>query len=305
MTQGRASSSREVVGFGRSPDITNVGTAHKTSVGTVAIMPRCDRRASGYAARLVRPAFLFIMVSLLLALPARAEDARVSYLVRQLRSTQDPRVKAQTVLLLSQTASPDAVKPLCESLNDSELVVRTAAANAIAELKQPSAVQCLKDALAENDSALRAALQKALDSLQATAAGAVARPGSLYLHVEPIVDKVGMAGAATLADTLLHEQLAQLGASFAPEGEDRKVAQALIKSKKLKGFQLRLQLLPGSTEKGLKVEMLIMTYPEQALQGSWNVKASGGKPEALIKAMVPRVVEDAAGDLNWKNEGAP
>lgn len=298
---------RKVVGFGRSPDITNVGSAHNTSVSTVANMSRCYHRASGYAARLVRPAFFVIMVGLLLAPPARAEDARVSFLVRQLRSTQDPRVKAQTVLLLSQTASPDAVKPLCESLKDSELVVRTAAANAIAELKQPSAVQCLKDALSETDSGLRAALQKALDSLQTkgVAAAGVAKPGSLYLHVEPIVDKVGMADAATLADSLLRQTLAELGASFAPEGEDRKAAQMLIKSKKLKGFQLRLQLLPGSSEKGLKVEMLIMTYPEQALQGSWNVKASGGKPEALIKAMVPRVVEDAAGDLNWKNEGAP
>jgi hypothetical protein len=50
----------------------------------------------------------------------------------------------------------------------------------------------------------------------------------------------------------------------------------------------------------LKIEMLIMTYPEQALKGSWNVKAAGGKPESLIKAMVPRVVDDAASDLEWK-----
>jgi hypothetical protein len=43
-----------------------------------------------------------------------------------------------------------------------------------------------------------------------------------------------------------------------------------------------------------------MTYPDQSLKGTWNVKASGGKPESLIKAMVPRVVEDAAADLEWK-----
>jgi len=31
------------------------------------------------------------------------------------------------------------------------------------------------------------------------------------------------------------------------------------------------------------------------------VKAAGGKPEKLIAALVNRVVDDAAGDLEWKN----
>jgi hypothetical protein len=252
----------------------------------------------------VRLAFT-IVVAVMLALPADAEDARVSFLARQLRSTQDARVKAQTVLLLGQTASADAVKPLCEALTDAEAIVRTASANAMGELKQVVAIDCLKAALNEPDPSVHAAVQKALDALTTLRPAArAAKPGSLYLHVEPIVDRVGLTGEITLADSLLRAELADLGASFAPDGEDRKAAATLIKSKKLKGFQLRLQLLPGSSEKGLKVEMLIMTYPEQALQGSWNVKASGGKPETLIKAMVPRVVEDAAGDLNWKHEGA-
>ena len=62
-----------------------------------------------------------------------------------------------------------------------------------------------------------------------------------------------------------------------------------------------MQLLPGSSDKGLKVEMLIMSYPDQALKGSWSVNAAGGKQEKLIKAMVPRVVDDAAKELEWKN----
>lgn len=243
-----------------------------------------------------------VLVCVVLALPAWAEDARVSFLIKQLRSSQDARVKTQTVLLLGQTSSPDAVTPLCQSLKDPEVVVRTAAANALATLAHPSAMTCVKEALAETNTSVRAALEKAIQALSG-GGPLVIKPGSLYLQVEPVVDKVGLESAVALAGTLLHERLTEMGASFAPEGEDRKSAQALIKSKRLKGYQLRLQLLPGATEKGLKVEMLIMTYPEQALQGSWNVKASGGKPEALIKAMVPRVIEDAAGDLNWKSEG--
>ncbi len=259
----------------------------------------------------MRPA-LSILIGVLVTLPAHAQDARIPFLVRQLRNSQDARVKAQTVLLLGQTASIDAVAPLCEALKDAESVVRIASANALGVLKQRSATECLKASLTgtvEADETVRAALQKAIDALEApppkVLTVATAKPGALYLNVEPIVDKVGIEEQASLAEALLRESLVGLGAFFSPAGEDRNKAVALIKSKKLKAFQLRLQLLPGSTKNGLKVEMLIMSYPDQALQGSWNVKASGGNAEALLRAMVPRVVEDVASDLDWKNEGVP
>jgi hypothetical protein len=62
-----------------------------------------------------------------------------------------------------------------------------------------------------------------------------------------------------------------------------------------------VNLLPSASN-GLKLEILVMTYPEQSLQGSWNVKASGAKYENLLKAMVPRVIEDASEDLEWKGQ---
>ncbi len=255
---------------------------------------------------LVRPSlFFFLMLSL--AALAQAQDARVAFLTKQLSVAKDPRVKTQVVLLLGQTASPDAVKPLCDAIRDQEPVVRTAAVNALAELKQPSALVCLKSALNETDASFRATLEKAIAALgqHGSSKGLLApRVGGLYVHIEPVVDKAGLGDDTALAMSLLKDTLIGLGAAFAPEAEDKKAALALIKSKQLKAYQLRLQLLPGASPKALKVEMLIMTYPEQALQGSWNVKASGGDTEALIKAMVPRVVEDAADDLNWKIEGA-
>jgi hypothetical protein len=137
---------------------------------------------------------------------------------------------------------------------------------------------------------------------KALAQGAVTT-GGLYVAVEPVQDKFGglPSNVMDLADRLMREKLAEMGASIAPQNEDKKSAASLIRARKLKGYLLRMQLLPGSNEKGLKVEMLIMTYPDQALKGSWNVKAAGGKQESLIKAMVPRVLEDAAKDLEWKN----
>jgi hypothetical protein len=242
-----------------------------------------------------RPGFLLLLTVSVAA--HAAEDARVTFLIKQVASAKDPRVKAQTMLLLGQTGSELAVAPLCGGLKDPESVVRSAAASALGEIRTDAAVACLKAVMgAESDPGVKAAMEKA------TQGGAVAA-GALYLQVEPVQDKVGdlPSNLVSLAEQTMREKLMNTyGAAFAPPNEDKKSAATLIRAKKLKGFQLRMQLLPGSSEKGLKVEMLIMSYPEQALKGTWNVKAAGGKPESLIKAMVPRVVDDAASDLEWK-----
>jgi hypothetical protein len=243
----------------------------------------------------VRP--WFVLSVLVLSVAAFAEeDARVTYLVKQLAGANDPRVRAQTVLLLGQTGSDSAVGPVCGVLKDAESIVRSAAASALGEIRSEAAVNCLKTAMGESDPGVRAAMAKAL------AQGAL-KTGGLYLQVDPVQDKVGdlPSNILALADQIMRDKLSSLGASIAPQNEDKKSATNLIRARKLKGFQLRMQLLPGSTDKGLKVEMLIMSYPEQALKGSWNVKAAGGKQESLIKAMVPKVLDDAANDLEWKN----
>jgi len=242
-----------------------------------------------------RPGFVLFLCLLSVTAHA-AEDARVTFLIKQLASTKDARVRAQTVLLLGQTGSDSAVPPLCTALKDSESVVRSAAASALGEIRSEPALACLKGGLGESDPGVRAAMEKSL------AQGAITA-GALYIQVEPVQDKVGdlPGNIVELADRLMREKLNGYGANFAPSNEDKKSAASLIRARKLKGFQLRMQLLPGVSDKGLKVEMLIMSYPEQALKGTWNVKAAGGKPESLIKAMVPRVLEDAAADLDWKN----
>lgn len=253
---------------------------------------------SRYNMTLLRPAFLALLC--LGATPALAEDARVTFLSKQLSNAKDARVRAQTVLLLGQTNSPDAVPPLCTVMKDPESVVRAAAANALGEIHNDAALACLKSAQGETDATVRAAIEKALAPRAVTPQVA---QGGLYLHVEPVQDKVGNLpeNILQLADKMMREKLSAMGAAFAPAGEDKKAATALIKSKNLKGYQLRLQVQPGSSEKSLGVEMLIMTYPDQSLKGSWKVKGAGAKPESLIKALVPKVVDDVATELEWKN----
>ena len=241
----------------------------------------------------MRPVALLLCV--LSAVAFGEEDARVTFLVKQLAGAKDPRVRTQTVLLLGQTGSESAVAPVCGVLKDGESVVRSAAASALGELRSEAALICLKGAMGESDPGVRAAMAKAL------AQGAITA-GGLYLQVEPIQNKSDVGSdILALADQVMREKLSTLGANIAPQNEDKKSAASLIRAKKLKGFLLRMQLLPGSSDKGLKVEMLIMSYPDQALKGSWSVNAAGGKQEKLIKAMVPRVVDDAAKELEWKN----
>lgn len=245
-----------------------------------------------YHSRGLRPALLLSV--LLVSAVASAQDARVTFLAKQLRTQKDPRLRAQTVLTLGQTGSETAIDPLCDVLKtDADALVRSAAASALGELR-PDSESCLKSAK-DKDANVIAAIAKALE------VKAGAKLGALYMAIETN-DKVGIpAEALTLANELLRKKLETLGAAIAPPGETKAAAQTLIKAKKLRGFLLRVNLLPHDT-KGLKLEMLVMTYPDQALQGSWNVKASGGKTESLLKLMVPRVVDDAASELEWKGQ---
>lgn len=255
--------------------------------------------------RLLRAVCLFAL-ALGLAAPAyAADDPRVTLLSKQLSTAKDPRNRVQIVVLLGHTKHSSAAPPLCAALADAEPLVRSAAASALAEVGGSEATACLRD-LRETDDAVQASIARALAAIDAAAkrgsGTATPQKGSLYISLEPVEDKVGGLPDALLllVDGQVREALEEMGASFAPPGEDKRRAAALVRNRQLKAYQLRLQVLPGSAPGGLKVEMLVMSYPEQALKGSWNVKASGAKPETLIKAIVPRVVADAAGDLEWK-----
>lgn len=123
--------------------------------------------------------------------------------------------------------------------------------------------------------------------------------GGLYLHLDPGASP--SPETAQLADKALHAKLDAFAATYAPADEDKKAALAAMKANHLKGYELRMSLEPGEAANALKVQLLVMSYPEHALKGSWSVKAAGGKPEKLIAALVNRVIDDAAGDLEWKN----
>lgn len=228
---------------------------------------------------------------MLLAAPALSQDARTAYLAKQLATSKDPRLRAQTAVILGASGSPAAVKPLCAAAKDPETVVRVAVMNALAELATDDAKACAALAANDSDDGVRLAAKKAMEAV-------LLKPGGLYVALETNLGQGLSTDLGKVADDLLRKKLQQMGAAFAPPGEQKATAQALVKQRKLKSYLLRVNVSPNATN-GLRIEMLVMTYPDQALRGAFNVKASGAKPESLLKAMVPRVVDDAAEDLNW------
>lgn len=236
-----------------------------------------------------------LFVSLVASSAMAAEDARVAIFVKQLTTSKDVRVRAQIVLLLGQTASEAAVRPLCATLKDPEPVVRSASAKALGDLRLAAARACLDSRKDEPDATVRSELEKAR-------AQPTVEPGALYLSLAPVEDGGGGLAPALLelADRSLREKVTAMKAVVAPLVEDQRQVASFVRARNLRAYQLRLQLAPGATERGLRVELLILTYPDQSLKGSWNVKAGGGKPESLVRLMVPRVVDDAATDLEWK-----
>jgi hypothetical protein len=239
----------------------------------------------------MRQIFFF---SLMLGMAAYAQaDAKLDYLSKQLATAKDPRLRTQAAVILGASKTPAAVTPLCRALKDSEAVVRSAVARAIAELRQPSGLSCLKSHKEFNPE-VRTVVANALAALAAAAS-----VKSLYVALEPIRDETGNLSSEDLklAESLLREKLGRMGARFAPAGESKSAAQSVVRGKGVKGYLLRPKV--NVVGAGLKFDLLVMTYPEQSLKGTYNVKASGAKPPALLKAMVPRVVDDAAHDLEW------
>jgi HEAT repeat protein len=76
---------------------------------------------------------------------ARA-DPKVPYLVEQLRTSEDYRVRTQAALALGASGEDAAVKPLCGALDDGNASVRAAAAAALGKLGKPAGAPCLKAA---------------------------------------------------------------------------------------------------------------------------------------------------------------
>jgi hypothetical protein len=236
-----------------------------------------------------------IVFALVTSFCAHAADGRMAFLKKQLEKGKDPRLRSQAALLLGASGEAEALKPLCGALADPDAVVRSAAARALEALADPKGVACLQARANDPDPAAKASIAKSLGALK----GLAGKKPTLYVSL-PAVESQGGAVAAdvlTLAHDRLRAGLAAKGAALAPEGEAKAAAHQVMKARKLKGYYVRVRLEPVGNS--LKLNLLCFTYPENALLGEVNVKASGARPADLVKALVPRALDEAAETFDW------
>ena len=236
---------------------------------------------------------------------ARA-DVRTSFLVDQLKSSDDYRVRTQAALALGASNDDAAVQPLCGALSDGKATVKVAAAAALGKLGKSSAVSCLKTALGkETDASAKTQIQKSIASLEggggATTIGAGAK---YYVAIQltnktkrPTAELESMVRSAASARLTTKKEVA-----VAPKSEASSAASSVIKSKNLKGF-----LLIASVEAPIYsggsltqvVRVTVTSYPGKAIQAEFAPKltqsdtpSSDPASEAmLIKMCVENAVD--------------
>ncbi len=245
----------------------------------------CGRRTS-----------LCALVLLIAGGAAADADARWTFLVRQLTNAQDPRARVQAALTLGATEDVTALAPLCAALSDAEALVRAAVARSLPNLHDPRALDCLLAHGEDSDALARGEVARAVATLRA---GQERRP-RVYVAVAEVVDDSDPPAEAsflTLARTRLVSRLQWMGAQVAPQTEDRAAVRANLSQAQLHGFQIRTRLARKGSE--VAVVMVCLTYPDQEVLGEVTGKASGGRPEDALRALVPRLLQDLASTFDW------
>jgi hypothetical protein len=119
-----------------------------------------------------------------------------------------------------------------------------------------------------------------------------------YVAIAAVKDKDGRQDLVKLTDQAMREKLTALGGVIAPAGETAKAAKAQLKKRRLKGYELHAEL-SAAPNGGLRLSILCFTYPGRSLLGEVSVKGAGAKPPVLVKALVDKVLADAADTFEW------
>jgi HEAT repeats len=222
-------------------------------------------------------------------------DPQTASLGKRLRQGAEPQHRSQAALALGASDDPEALKPLCEGLKDPSEQVRAAVAQALGKLEEVAGLECLK-ARKETDAAAQAAIKASTEALQVLRD----RAPRVYVYFTGVKDKTGALSSALVESTeaRMRRKLFQLGALLAPAKESKAAAQGVLRKHGIQGYRLQAEVHPTDGG-GLRVTMVCISYPDQALLGGVELKASGAEPEDLLKALAPRIIEEAADTFDW------
>lgn len=255
---------------------------------------------------------LGILLAALFAAYSASAEGRVGFLIEQLKSASDFRVRTQAALALGASDAPAATAPLCDALDDTSDSVRSAAAAALGKLKNPAGLPCLKNHLADRNPSVRSVIERSANALEGSAWPAKPPPpgpnDTFYVAIGPVTDKTGRADKTVeqlVGSTIQDKLLSMRGYAVAPQGENAGAARRVIQQKNLRGFLLQTRVEPPrSSENGLTIQVRVTmwTYPAKALQGEFSPKltmsgASAGDKESedgLIKMAIEKAIDSFA-----------
>ncbi len=242
--------------------------------------------------------FLLLVSMCVVVSPASAQvDVRIAALSRQLGQGEDPQARSKAASTLGASDDPEALPPLCEALKDPSEAVRAASARALGVLQELAGLECLKGRKGETDAATKTAIQASLKTLQ----GLKDQTPKVYVSLLELKDKSGQVKAEVLrvTEARMRRKLTKLGAALAPARESKAAAQGVLRKLGVRGYRLQGEI--HETESGgLRVTMVCIGYPDQALLGDVELQASGAKPEDLLKALAPRIIDEAADTFEWE-----
>ncbi len=240
-----------------------------------------------------RPAIL-LLGSLVLC--GAGSDVRFERLTRQLREAKDPRLRAQAALLLAAAPEPRIAEPLCAALDDTESLVRLAAAKGLVKLAEPTTRECLEKHRADSDAAVHEELEVGVVLL-----GGTPEHAKLYISLPEIKAASPEVGGDLLkvAEGEVREKLARMGAMFAPPMEPKAAAAKVLKDRKLKGFLVSVNLEgQGDT---VTMRLLCATYPENKMLGQVSIKGKEASKEEIVRGIAPALLDDAAQEFGWSS----
>ena len=220
-------------------------------------------------------------------------DPRIVFLARQLGTATDPRVRAQAALTLGTTEAPGALGPLCTALDDPEPLVRSAVARSLPELHDLGALDCLTAHAGDAAPESRAEVGRAV----AVRKKVKERRATVDVWVEPVRDP----SSPPLGEALCGEARARLVRRLAWSGarSDGVESAPRVAKKGTPAYLLQPTLLRGDGG-AVVMAAVCLTWPSKQILGEVRVKGSGGTPMDLVRALVPRLIEDAASTFEWE-----
>lgn len=243
----------------------------------------------------------------ILAPQVAAADERVEFLIKELKTNDDFRVRTQAALSLGASKDDAAVQPLCGALEDSSEVVRGASASALGKLGKKDGLPCLKARDGnESNASVKSQITRAIAVLSKDGGGAaVPANAKVYVSVGKTNNKTGRPNPDV--DALVREAMSRKLASMdgyavAPAGESAAAAKRVVEGKGLKGFQL-LTTVDAPKYDGDKLtvtlRVVMTTYPGKDIKGEFSPRLtqSGTSPndkeseDTLIKMAIERAIE--------------